>query len=205
MEYTVADLLNIDTLISLPLDVFYTEDYNNMRRTKVLILNNLLHEYMEYTSLSEPDAIELLRVIELSVFQEALIKAEERYIAENWDDRSWCDVYHTVFNKVAGLFDTRDSKADLAYLLKEIIAGRANPNVIAKGRISEICVAKYAAVVAKLNARYNVQVTEKTSELYRCPKCKENKCKIERMYTRALDEGQNIKITCRTCSHSWVG
>lgn len=44
---------------------------------------------------------------------------------------------------------------------------------------------------------------QSTTNIYKCSKCKNNKCCYSEVQTRSADEPMTIMVTCLTCQHKW--
>lgn len=196
--------IDIRKIIPLPVDRFYKDvQYNAFRRANILNFNDALQAYDDYKVLEEADALDLVAAMEQGCFDRATAKAREFNIGIDWECRSFTDIYNTFCYKIMSIFHDDDDIARAA--IKRVISGEVPPNQLALQRITDLCPEQHADILGSLSERYNVQSIEKHSSLYRCRKCKRNMCSLQRMYNRALDEGQNIKITCLFCNYSWVG
>jgi len=196
-------MLAISKILPLPYDRFYgNPEYNCFRRAKLLTLNDLLFDYPAYSQQTESTKLQLLEDIEAAAYRETKVKALEYNIAINWTSKSFTDIYHTLVNKATSLFEHNDEVG--AALLDKILQRELSCEDLIKCRISDLCKEQYQEILSNVVIRQNVQMTEKHSSLYRCPKCKKTECTIERMYSRSLDEGQNLKVTCTFCKYAWV-
>jgi DNA-directed RNA polymerase subunit M/transcription elongation factor TFIIS len=196
--------IRVDEIIPLPVSVFYdSPEYTQQRRVSIINMNDTLQKYEQFAELDDERSLNILRGLESGCYSRAKAKAKECNISVDWYSDGFADIYITFCAKIMNLFYEKDDMSISA--MNRLLSGDIAPELLSNMRITDICPEQHSKFLESLNERFNVQVIEKSSSLYRCKKCKKNQCKIERMYDRALDEGQSIKITCLFCKYSWKG
>lgn len=197
-------ILCIVKIIPLPFDRFYADlAYNALRRTKLLLMNEFLTEYQQYQNLSDLQKLDLIDALEKAAANRATQHANELNIRINWNGKGFTDIYHTFCSSLLSLFDKKDEIGNS--LLDRLLSGDLQPDDLIRCRIADLCQEQYKDIISNVVIRQNVEMIEKHSSFYFCPKCKNNQCTIERMYSRSLDEGQNVKIHCTFCKYAWIG
>jgi len=69
----------------------------------------------------------------------------------------------------------------------------------------EMCPERWQSLIDKREHELNESQKERvaTTEMYRCPKCHNNKCTYYQSQDRSSDEGFTTHITCVTCGKKW--
>jgi DNA-directed RNA polymerase subunit M/transcription elongation factor TFIIS len=144
----------------------------------------------------------IAKKIEMGCFNRTISKSKHYNIRAIWETLKFRELYHDICYKVAINIDPTSIIGSL-YLINLI----KNKNVeicnIANLSSKTLCPEKYEKINKKINLRVNQEVKVKYSTLYRCFRCKNNKCTSERVYNRSLDEGVNLRITCTVCYNEW--
>lgn len=190
---------------SIPLDAeFYQAPYNVLRRAKLMVLTSCLDKFPEFLKLSYKEKTKLIKKIERSCYNYVIDKSHEENIISTWDDPIFCDLYHSICYKVSSNIDP-DNLVQNNKLGRRLLANEISIDNLPKLTSQELFPERYMDILQKVEVSKTVSQTLKTSALYTCKKCKQNKCTMENLYNRSLDEGTNLRITCMNCFHSWNG
>jgi DNA-directed RNA polymerase subunit M/transcription elongation factor TFIIS len=196
---------------SIPLDyrIFYNNNpdnynnnYNDIRRLKLIILSDILGKYEFFNNMKYSDQTLMIQIIENSCLNEAIRKATEYNIHCIWSNDIFVNGYHSICYNIFTNLDI-DSTVKSYSLMNMIKDNTINLNEIAKMTSIELCPEKYTIINEKINQRNNAERKLKYSELYHCRKCKKNQCTLEKRFNRSLDEGVNLTVNCLFCGHSW--
>lgn len=188
---------------SIPLTMeFYTDEYNNLRRLKLIILSDKLSMFDEYKCLSYDEQIEIIKKIENSCLNETLRKAIGYVVKCTWKNSQFVNIYHSIcYNIISNIdFESEDSK----YLIQKIINKKIDLNSIANLSQKELHPEKYENLTKEITRRANTECAIKYTELHFCKKCKRNKTTSERVQARSNDEGSSFHITCLFCDNRWI-
>jgi len=140
--------------------------------------------------------------MERSCLNRAIAKSRDYNIRAIWENLKFQDLYHDICYKIAVNVDPR-SIINSLHLKTQIINQTVSLKDIANLFGKQLCPEKYEKLDKKINQRVNQEVKVRYSTLYRCFRCKNNKCTSERVYNRSLDEGVNLRIRCTVCYNEW--
>lgn len=185
--------------IPLPIDPFYKDDYNSIRRLKTIVISSILSKYSPFIELTPAAQIDILIHIENSCANETIRKARDSNIRCVWDNTQFTDIYHTVCYNISSSLDQGSIS-----LIDRIISKDININNIANLSCKDLLPEKYEFITNKTNKRINIEQTTKYTKMYFCKKCKNNKTSVERVQARSGDEGSSFHITCLFCGTKWI-
>lgn len=218
-EYIRPFSLKYPNAISLSMEYYENENYNRIRRCKLILFSHCLgnndifkkrvDEQCKINNLDKEMSYKLtkeyiIKYLEKGCLNKAINKSKEIDIRCLWDNKKFVDEYHAICYKVACNID-KESVVNSDYILNKIINNEVSIIDIASMNSKQLCPEKYKKIDEKVSKRNNVEAKIKCSEMYRCSKCKKNQTTTERVYNRSWDEGVSLKITCRYCNHSWGG
>jgi DNA-directed RNA polymerase subunit M/transcription elongation factor TFIIS len=148
----------------------------------------------------------MIRDIERSCYHAIIDKASsnEYDTHVSWNNIRFENLYHSICFNVGMNLDY-ESDVGSKYLAEAILKEEISPKEIGKLSSKLMCPQKYIEINEKLGKMSNVESKVKTTELYRCFKCKRNQCTIENVINRSLDEGTSIVVHCQFCGNSWGG
>lgn len=63
---------------------------------------------------------------------------------------------------------------------------------------------KWKPVISKIELKEYKRHNIASTDVYKCGKCKERKCKVIQMQTRGADEMTSNIVTCLVCGHGWT-
>ena len=218
-KYVRPFSLKYPNAISLNMEYYNNENYNNIRRCKLILFSHCLGDNDSFkkkidehynTNNSDKEMSykltkdHIIKYLEKGCLNKAINKSKEIDIRCLWDNEKFVNEYHSVCYKVACNIDN-ESVINSDYIFNKIINNEISLIDIATMNSKQLCPEKYKKIDEKFSKRNNVEPTIKCSEMYRCSKCKKNQTTTERVYNRSWDEGVSLKITCRYCNHSWGG
>ncbi len=182
---------------------FYSNNYNKHRRNKLIQFMNILSPYEEFINLSLYDKNQLIKKIEASCLNEAIeIANKEKSIINSWNSELFIELYFDICYKISANLG-KCYLVNNEFLHKELFSGNIDYKKLANMNSQELFPEKNKDILDKINSSKSITQVIKTSSLYRCHRCKENKCIIENRYNRSLDEGVNLEITCLNCHNKW--
>jgi len=180
----------------------YREPYNVIRRAKVILFGYVLNKYDDFKKISYGDQTKLLIKIERSCFNYCIESANDNNVIPSWDIDLFKDIYTSICYKVSTNLDP-DGLIKNKQLALDLLNDKISIKRLPKLTSLEMFPQKYVNIIERLEASKNIKNTIKTTSMYICKKCKENKCTIENLYNRSLDEGVNLKITCVNCGYEF--
>lgn len=196
-------------LPSVPLSAkYHSGQYTDLRRCKMILFGHCLLKYAEFTKMPYMKQSELVIELERCCFEHANIVALGEGIApigELFDD-----IYGLICYRISSNLDPTHSIYDTNVAVKKKIGQRLLDGEITISEFvnmtsTEMLPEKYEEMKARIEISKTVTETKKSSSLYRCRVCKENKCSMENLYNRSFDEGTNLRITCLNCGFQWNG
>lgn len=191
--------------MNIPLDPeFYKQPYNVLRRAKLMVFLSCFNKYPEFLALSYKEQMKIIKHLERSCYNHVIDKSHEENIISSWDNDIFCDLYHSICYKISANISPNDLVCG-SNLGHKILSNNISIDAIPRLTSQELFPEKYLDILQKVEVSKSVSQTLKTSALYTCKKCKQNKCTMENLYNRSLDEGVNLKITCMNCFYSWNG
>ena len=186
----------------VPLDLsFFSDDYTSIRRAKIILLMAMLNKHPVFSPLTQPEKNEFVRKIEESCLRHVCDLATESDITEDWDNEAFTSIYHAVCFKITTNLDP-DLVNNVSFCSR-ILSGEISLDTLPKMTSQQIFPEQYSVITEKMEISKQVETAVKTSSLYRCGRCKQNKCSIESVITRSIDEGCTIKVTCVNCGMWW--
>lgn len=196
--------------INIPISLYKNKEYNNIRRSYILLLSSLLEQYDEFNNLENDEKSKIIIDIELNCYKYSLTKSKElKYIA-SWGNEQFEYLYRTIIIRITKHLD-KDSEVhnnldnnDKYYLFKNILNNNIPIPSIPYLSSYQLCPAKTEKINQQLKTRNAQKINYKTSTLYTCKNCKKREVKIIEYQGRALDEGSNLSLTCIYCGHHWV-
>ena len=181
---------------------FYTVKYSCHRRAKAILFGSCLEHTKQYTLLPYDKKTKLLIKLERSCYNYAINKAADENIMATWSNDIFCDLYHAICYKISSNIDASNDINNTT-LINAILSNTIDIDTLPYMTSQELFPSQYTEILQRVEASKNIVQSVKTSAMYRCSKCKQNKCTIENRYNRSLDEGVNLTITCMNCMHSW--
>lgn len=182
---------------------FYQEPYNFHRRSKLLLISNILNKNDIFKNKKLVDKYEIIEKLEEACYVYSVEKATSMDIYTSWDNDIFVELYYLTWYRIMINLDP-DSMVNNDKLLNDLFNGKLSANLLANMKSMELCPNKYTYILEKIEKSKHVKQTLKTSSLYTCHRCKKNKCLIENVITRSLDEGVSVRVTCANCWYVWV-
>jgi len=109
-------------------------------------------------------------------------------------------IYNDKFNEIYNLLINKKS----CFLVEALKQNKIEPSKIAFMRPDELNPDKYEKILQKKELEEYKKSNQATSNIYKCPKCKEKKCTITQKQTRSADEPATLYIECKSCGYSHV-
>jgi DNA-directed RNA polymerase subunit M/transcription elongation factor TFIIS len=178
--------------------------YQNTNREK-------LKEYNEYLSenIKRKENIKKLKLylknsktkstlIERSIFDYSLLYCLQKDINKLLSE----SIYTNKLNEIISNID-KDSHLYNPILVKNL----KNENILYENVAflspQEICPDKWEKLIKKKEQIEFKSQNVAATDIYKCSKCKQKKCKVSQMQTRAADEPMTTIVTCLVCFNTW--
>jgi DNA-directed RNA polymerase subunit M/transcription elongation factor TFIIS len=187
---------------SIPLTAyFYIEkNYNDVRRAKLMMFGDCLGEYSEFQKYKRDKKMEFLKNIERGCYHMTRKRGNKKDMSISWDSENFVNLYHDICYKVVMNLNKNAIKS--TELVDAVFSGDVHPKQIAKLTSQEMCPELYVNIYAKIEMS-SEGVKIKTSKLYYCSKCKNNKTILNHVQDRSGDENTSTIIYCVFCGHQW--
>lgn len=186
----------------IALDTIFYTNYNTIRRMKVLQLATVLSEYSEFLNYTSEQQTNLLIKLERACYNYTIDKVNDLNIMSSWDDEMFCNIYHSICYKLTSNLEPSGLVGCTTLITK--IFNNEDPKKIITYKATDICPEKYKHIIQRIKTNQNISQTIKTSTLYKCGRCKENKCTIASIQNRSLDESNSILVTCVNCGYQFT-
>lgn len=137
--------------------------------------------------------------VEASIFEFALIHAtlhniDKSLILAIYDDK-YVDIYMNL--------DTTSRLKNTTFK-HSVLKGLINPKLIAFLSPEQTHPESWSLILNKINFRVNTENNMATTDLYKCYKCGERKCKVTELQLRGADESGTLFITCLSCYNTFL-
>lgn len=199
----IKEGLLLSNSIPLPADCYH-EPYNQLRRAKLIVFGACLNAYDTFKLLTYAEKVNLIKLIERACYNHTIEKASDENIITSWSNELFCTLYVSMCYKVSANLE-KGGLVNNTHLAEQVLSGNISIEHLPKLAANDLYPHKYTDIMQRLEASKNVKTDLRTSAMYKCRKCKANKCTIENLYNRSLDEGVNLSIQCTVCGFSWNG
>jgi len=180
-------------------------------RTRVRALyHSLLASVPE---ISGGDAAKFARKLETGCYNQVLTGFENAGLISRWEDPRFLDKYGEHTGRLAANLDPHGSVAKsvggspvIRLLgLDRGVPGDIPPELVGALANDALCPQAHTKEKRLISQRLGQKATEKTTNLFECPKCHTFESTYELKQTRALDEPSTIFCRCKKCSHRFQG
>ena len=157
------------------------------RAKNQLVLSNILND------------IDIAIKVELSIFEYAL-----NYCLNNKYDRNYIKpTYEDKFNFIIDNLNENKKGICNKTLKKNLLKNKINPSYVAFLSPSQIHPEKWSYVIKKKEYIEQRENNIAYSDVYKCYKCGESKCKITQAQTRSADEPMTTFVVCLVCHNTF--
>jgi transcription elongation factor S-II len=136
--------------------------------------------------------------IEIGIYNYAIQEADSKKIIKKWDNTYFTELYisklRTILNNLTPeIIDKIEKNEIVPHMIafmthQELQPEKWNDLLDMKRKIDE--------------SLFNDNITA-TSDLFKCYKCKTNKCTYYQLQTRSADEPMTTFVTCINCGNKW--
>lgn len=189
---------NYINAIPLKFNTFYNNEYNNIRRLKLIVISHTLGCYSGFKTLHYDQQTDIIKHIENSCANECIRKSRGYNIRCVWDNNQFIDIYHSVSYNIISVLSQENNT-----LIKKILENTIDLDTIATLSCKELSPEIYDDISREITKRVNTSQTQKYTEMHFCKKCKRNQTTAERVQNRSGDEASSFFITCLFCGMKW--
>ena len=152
------------------------------------------------------DPISAARRIERSIYNATYDEASENYIKLITINEKFIELYSNRMYKVYCNLDSNMFGNN--YLQNKVSEFMTNgsgidPNKVGYLTSEEIFPGRNDKIKEELKLRMAQKIKTKTSNMFRCPNCKERKTTYYEKQMRSFDEPATVFITCTPCGYQW--
>jgi DNA-directed RNA polymerase subunit M/transcription elongation factor TFIIS len=186
--YNEADIVNYNFIMedTKKLELSYIKEVESMLKREEYILE--LDKYINNMSISGE--------IEKGIFEFALLYSHINDIELNLI----YGVYHTQLNDIKVNLNDKSS-VNNTFLLDNILSNNVDPASIAFLSHQQLFPKMWELCIKKRDLKKYKEENMAATDTYKCPKCKERKCKVTQMQTRSADEPMTTFVTCLVCEY----
>jgi DNA-directed RNA polymerase subunit M/transcription elongation factor TFIIS len=178
--------------------LFYTENYNNNRRSISKLLGNILYGTQNFLNLYYTDQTDMIMNIEYGIYQEALKKSCSQGIMPSWLDPNFAKIYDIIGYKITANLD-KYSMVGSDHLQNIIFESKIELKDIANMDSSELCLNRHIGILNKIISRKEEKMEYNFSKLIKCIQCKKYTCVKTTVQARSLDEPATTIYECINC------
>lgn len=186
-------------------DMYYSEQYNNDRRSRVVVIGCCLRKYQPFNDLPIEKQEEHIRRIERSCYNHACYMADTKNISCNFHNPIFVNIYNIITFRVQKNLLYDSDNPDNKYLVEKIVDESFDIKSIGSAKSSELCPAKTKKIRDEIEKRKRQKIIKKYSTQHECFKCGGRKTTEVEIQLRSLDEGSTLIITCEVenCGNVW--
>lgn len=111
-------------------------------------------------------------------------------------------IYNDKLNSILEYIDKKSPNYS-KYIVNKIFKKQMLPQELAFAAPQEIKPDNWTKIIKKMELREYKKNNMAATDLYKCFKCGERRCKITQLQTRSADEPITNFITCLNCSHTF--
>lgn len=136
--------------------------------------------------------------LEIGIYNYSIQDAESKKIIKKWDNIYFVELY---ISKLRSIFNNLTP-----FIIDKINKQEILPHTIAFMTHQELQPEKWNELLEmkrKLDESLFDTNMAATTELFKCYKCKENKCTYYQLQTRSADEPMTTFVSCLNCGNRW--
>ena len=206
-QMSAFEIINIifdDDQLNALINNQYVTDPRNIIRSKFI---EYIYEYEEFKN-NYDELISLANNIEKSCYNAIITDCRE---SNNSPPRNWkSSEFIRIYNFKCGIFLKllkKNSQTSMQYgniLMDKILNKEIDINNIGYLSEKEICPISQEKEKNLIELRLSQKIKNKSSNLYKCPKCYERNCYYEVKQLRSSDESQTISCECLICGNRFM-
>ena len=154
-------------------------------------IENLM-KYVKYYMIAED--------IEAGIFEYTLISGTINKILPSLLPNMYIDKLDYICKNL----DEDDLIINNKTLKKNIMKKIINPYFLSFLSPEQIHPERWGPVLQKIEEKANLENNSNSTDMYKCHKCGERRCKTSQMQTRSADEPMTIFITCLNCYNTFT-
>jgi DNA-directed RNA polymerase subunit M/transcription elongation factor TFIIS len=184
----------------LPIELYQSNEYNQLRRAYILLIASLIEEHLIDQDIN--NYLESIIGIEKSCYNHSVEIADYEMLIPDFDNAHFDQLYRTRITRITKNLDINSEVAD-DHLIGLIINRNIDIDNISKMKPEELSPSRNEQLLEALSARRNQKMSVKVSTLYKCRQCGKKEATVRSVQMRALDEGDTLVLTCNFCGYKW--
>ena len=166
---------------------------DSMRNSCISKLDSIINNY------------DISTKIENSIYNYTMNESKKKIIIFDWNNNNTRRIY---MNKIISLYTNikDDSYLENKNLLKQILNNDIDLNNIASISIRELFPERWTNILKKVKIKDDIlynDCNKNVTDLFKCGKCKKNKCIYYELQIRSSDEPMTTFVNCINCNHKW--
>ena len=146
------------------------------------------------------------RDIEESIYKKSVKTAEEKNISFDWNSSKFRYIYLRL---VLSIYNNLDKNGYVKnnYLIKEINNKKLSVDNLVELNPQKMYPKNWEELIKRETAAHEILCTNalaSVTDIYKCGKCKKNKCTYYQLQIRSGDEPMTTFITCVECGNNWT-
>jgi len=137
--------------------------------------------------------------LEKGIFNYALKEGTSQKIIKKWDNPIFVQLYLDRLRSIYMNLKNED-------LLSRVKTGEITPQTLAFMTHQEMNQGRWKELIEnkiKRDATKYTTVTQASTDMFTCKKCKSKRCTYYELQTRSADEPATIFVTCLDCGKNW--
>jgi transcription elongation factor S-II len=137
--------------------------------------------------------------LEKGIFNYTIKEASNKKIVKKWENPCFSQLYVDHLRSI--FFNLKNE-----HLLNQVKTGEISPQILAFMTHQEFDPEKWQILLEKKMKRDNSKFTnniESSTSMFKCKRCKSEKCTYYELQTRSADEPSTIFVTCLDCGKRW--
>ncbi len=140
--------------------------------------------------------LHIAQQIERSIFEFAIVYV----LNHNYDLHFIIPIYNDKYNEIKSNISGEDGNLTLKPAL---LYGTIAPQDVAFLPVQELFPERWAKLVRRQQVREIKESNMATTDMYKCAKCGERKCRVMQFQARSADEGYCVLVSCLVCFKSF--
>jgi DNA-directed RNA polymerase subunit M/transcription elongation factor TFIIS len=196
--FSITDKINLDNY-GLSKD-FITDNSKDINRAHIVFaLDNINRAYNIIKINDVIIDIKKSIAIEMGIFEYALVMAT----LNNFDKNIIPAIYNDKLDDILLNLNVNSYLKNKS-LYNALNSGVINPNLVAFMAPDQMHPESWSVIINKIKYKEDKENTMATTDMYRCRKCGERRCKVTELQMRSADEPTSKVITCLVCYTTFI-
>lgn len=147
----------------------------------------------------------LLKQYDIAItIEKSILEFSLSYVSSN--NLEHTHIYNVYNDQVSNIYENLDQNSYLKnkQLLNNLLTGTVKPEYIAFLTPQQLFPEKWEGILQKKRIKEDVENNIGITDIYKCNRCGERKCRISELQIRSADEPINKFITCTVCYKTFI-